>query len=156
MNVYPLLNMDSHRKRRLQQFIDERLGGSRAQFMLLTNYSKGRLTQLLPGSDEPFGERAARNIASKLMFVDDRWFEKDTSVAEAFGHKRDDEPYRPVSDLPVSTHRLREYQPSYGKLHRVPKLNVAGSQGGGATLPSTEYQSATVDITDDWALFTAR
>ena len=60
MNGYPRTVMDAHRKRRLQQYIDERLNGSRAQFIMLTGYSKGRLAQLLdPTNEEPFGERAA-------------------------------------------------------------------------------------------------
>ena len=154
MNGYPRTVMDAHRKRRLQQYIDERLNGSRAQFIMLTGYSKGRLAQLLdPTNEEPFGERAARNIAEKLRFSDERWFDKETPVAAAFGNSAKagvpSETYAPASDLPVSVHRAED-SGERGGIHRIPKLNVAGGQGRGALLPSVEYQSSVIEVSDEW------
>lgn len=57
--------------------------------------------------------------------------------------------YAPASDLPVSVHRAED---SAGRadIHRIPKLNVAGGQGRGALLPSVEYQSSVIEVSDEW------
>lgn len=79
--VYARLNMDAHRKQRLLQLIASRFAGDRAAFGTAVGLTKGRVSQLLaPG--EPFGERAAGNIANKLD-LPDRWFDQDGGMHSA-------------------------------------------------------------------------
>lgn len=58
------------------------------------------------------------------------------------------ETYIPESDLPVAIHRDEDSAPA--GTHRIPKLNVAGGQGNGALLPSVEYQSSVIEVSDEW------
>lgn len=78
MIVYALLNMDAltlHRKARLQALISLKpWEGNQAQFAAAAGVTKARITQLLDPTD-PFGERAAKNIADKLNLAD-RYFEE--------------------------------------------------------------------------------
>lgn len=57
--------MDKNRKQRLKALIDNRFEGNQQRFADCAAMSKGRVSQLLD-DDEPFGERAAKNILAKL------------------------------------------------------------------------------------------
>jgi hypothetical protein len=82
MFVYALLNMDDltkHRKDRLRALIDGKpYAGNQAEFGRKTGLTKARITQLL-SPDEPFGERAAESLCSKLE-LPPRWFEQGHST----------------------------------------------------------------------------
>lgn len=73
--------MDKHRKQRLQLLIETRFKGDRAAFGQDAGLTKGRVSQLLD-LDEPFGERAAASLVSKLR-LPDRWFDQGASNVSA-------------------------------------------------------------------------
>lgn len=81
LHVYALLNMDAHRKQRLQVLINTRFSGDRAAFGKEVELSKGRVSQLLD-PDEPFGERAAGSLVEKLR-LPDRWFDQGATNVSA-------------------------------------------------------------------------
>lgn len=57
--------MDSLRRQKLRHLIATKYGGNRGAFLEQSGLSKGRLSQLLD-PEQPFGERAARNIEDRL------------------------------------------------------------------------------------------
>lgn len=61
---------DAERKRAVREWFREDLGGDRALFLRRSGLSKGRATQILTG-EEPFGERAAENLARAAGLPDD-------------------------------------------------------------------------------------
>lgn len=67
--------MDDARRRRFLQFFEEQYHGDRARLIRETEYTKGRVAQLFD-NDQPFGERAGRNLAEKLELPLD-YFERD-------------------------------------------------------------------------------
>lgn len=83
----------SLRKRRLQRLIDSSYDGNQKKLASATGLSEGRITQLL-SQNESFGERAARNLATKLG-LEDRYFETDEDI-----------PPKRAEELAV---RIREY-----------------------------------------------
>lgn len=70
---YAFAHMDSHRKARLALLLQKRYNGDRAAFGRESGLTKGRISQLLD-PDEPFGERAAASLVSKLSLTD-HWFD---------------------------------------------------------------------------------
>lgn len=78
--------MDAHRKTRLALLLQERFGGDRGALIAATGLSKGRIAQLLDVKNvgEPFGERAATNLAAKIGLKDERWFDRTTPVECGF------------------------------------------------------------------------
>lgn len=73
--------MDSQRRTRLLQLLATRYNGDRAQLILDSKLSKGRISQLLDAS-QAFGERAARDLERKLG-LPDRWLDaKDVANTE--------------------------------------------------------------------------
>lgn len=77
--------MDKNRKQRLKALIDSRFEGSQQRFADCVVMSKGRISQLLD-DNEPFGERAAKNILTKLndagINLPDGYFEAQAPSAE--------------------------------------------------------------------------
>lgn len=73
-NVYPWLNMDQHRKKRLARLIKTRYNDSQAELARASGLSEGRITQLLDPK-EPFGERAGRSLERRLGNLEDRYFD---------------------------------------------------------------------------------
>lgn len=71
--AYPFSQMDGYRKTRLALLIQTRYKEDRAAFGRDAGLTKGRISQLLD-PDEPFGERAAASLVTKLN-LPDRWFE---------------------------------------------------------------------------------
>lgn len=76
--------MDAHRRQRLARLIKTAYNGSQAAFVAETGISKGRVSQLV-GSDEPFGERAAKSLVEKInaagrLHLPDRYFEIDSDM----------------------------------------------------------------------------
>jgi SOS-response transcriptional repressor LexA len=67
--------MDSTRRARLAKLIERQYAGSRADFSRASGLTGGRITQLLDPS-EPFGERAARSLESRLG-LPSRYFDVD-------------------------------------------------------------------------------
>jgi SOS-response transcriptional repressor LexA len=72
--VYSPLNMDATRRARLAKLLATRYKGDRAQLINDSGLSKGRISQLLEGS-EPFGERAARGLEQRLN-LPERWLDQ--------------------------------------------------------------------------------
>lgn len=73
--------MESTRRRRLVQLLATRYKGDRAQLILDSKLSKGRISQLLD-EKQPFGERSARDLEQKLG-LPDRWLDaEDVSNTE--------------------------------------------------------------------------
>lgn len=73
--------MDAHRKTRLVELITTRYNGDRGGLIKASGLSKGRISQLLDPA-EPFGERAARELARKLE-LPERWFDLGKANTEA-------------------------------------------------------------------------
>lgn len=77
--------MDKNRKQRLKALIDSRFEGNQQRFADCVVMSKGRISQLLD-DNEPFGERAAKNILTKLndagINLPDGYFEAQAPSAE--------------------------------------------------------------------------
>lgn len=61
---------DAARRAAFRAYFERNLEGDRAAFMRRTKYTKGRLNQFLD-DDQPFGERAATNVARKLGLAPD-------------------------------------------------------------------------------------
>lgn len=66
--------MDAHRKTRLKELIRIQFRGSNADFLIATELTKGRLSQLL-SPKHAFGERAAKELVDKLD-LEPGYFEK--------------------------------------------------------------------------------
>lgn len=69
---------DAARRQRFASWLETALGNDRAKLMQRTGLTKGRVTQLLD-PDEPFGERAASNLARKLSLPED-YFERSVTA----------------------------------------------------------------------------
>lgn len=113
--------MDKERRSRFKSYFSgPPLRGDRAKLMDKTGLSKGRVTQLLD-DDEPFGERAAANLAVKLGLPLDA-FERESPVSVAFtsdsGPLPSDATYHP-SELPLT---LGVSQDLSLYAHTVPRL----------------------------------
>lgn len=80
--------MDKNRKQRLKALIDNRFEGNQQRFADCAAMSKGRVSQLLD-DDEPFGERAAKNILVKLsragVNLPDNYFDAQQVASAAPG-----------------------------------------------------------------------
>lgn len=76
--------MRNVRKSRLAQLIAARYKGMRGDLIRESELTPGRITQLL-NPNEPFGERAARELERKLG-LPDLWFDKEISNTEAAPH----------------------------------------------------------------------
>jgi hypothetical protein len=70
------LTMDAERRQRFKDwFAGPPCKGSRKELIRLTGLTKGRVAQLF-SDEQPFGERAARDLAVKLKLADPRYFER--------------------------------------------------------------------------------
>jgi len=65
---------DEARRRRFLAYFNTALGGDRQRLIARTGYTKGRISQLFD-KDQPFGEKAAASVASRLGLPED-YFEQ--------------------------------------------------------------------------------
>jgi hypothetical protein len=78
------LFMDAERRARFVKYFAGRpLMGDRAKLMAKTGYTKGRVAQLFD-EKQPFGQKAARNLADKLGLPPD-YFERGDQARAAAG-----------------------------------------------------------------------
>lgn len=74
---------DARRRRNLETYFNgPAFNGDRKKFCAATGLTNGRLTQLLD-PNEPFGERAAKNLTASLRLPEDH-FERDQPVDAGF------------------------------------------------------------------------
>jgi transcriptional regulator with XRE-family HTH domain len=107
--------MQNARRRRFLQHFETALGSSREALMRRTGYTKGRISQLFD-DEQAFGEKAARNLASRLGLAED-FFEADHETRLPSG------PVPPVAhSMSLDDLRLPPVELQWGDLMKTGEL----------------------------------
>lgn len=146
---------DAQRRRRFIAYFEQKYRGDRGRFIQDTGLTKGRVAQLFD-EDQPFGERAAHNLTSKLRLSPD-FFDRDQDEGPALLESSNDYAEVPVKrELDTLAHNGDDAPEGCIALEL---LAVRGSMGYGVARAEQEDVVTRMEVDERWlrrvATFTA-